>query len=290
MENEISFDVFHGELKHDAAQIYVRVPGLPGGQQWSIRGMLRGPECRYAKTLPIHVPLVDCGAGPTLLARGLLTEPCFWSTELPMIYRLRVEIRRDGQIVARHEQDLGLRFLGIRKRSFYWLGQRWVMRGIFHEEVPETPVTKWKEHVAAMVIAEPSDELCREASLDGVLIVARIGGRATQIEDGLRRLARWPAVGLVLIEGFAGESNAFRRVAPNLLLASRLSEQPTLSGDVLVVGYDELQTVPREFLESHPIVVHRSTRRAASLEEARQQCDVLQRDVAWLGDFAGYVV
>jgi len=65
-----------------------------------VSGILVGPECSTAATLPTTVSLVDQGAveGQPPLARGVCTEPGFWTPELPNLYRAEVTLRRGDEM------------------------------------------------------------------------------------------------------------------------------------------------------------------------------------------------
>src|SRR5688572_12948569 len=112
MVPSFEIDVFHGQLSPHAAQIYARIEGLPGGKEWTISGRVRGPECRHAKTLPTNHTFVDLGAGATLLARATVPDPCFWSPDLPALYRVTLELRQHNDVVQTAEREFGMRFFG----------------------------------------------------------------------------------------------------------------------------------------------------------------------------------
>src|SRR5688572_22346505 len=111
MAEDHLIDVFHGQLSPNLAQIYARVADLPGGQDWKLIGHLRGPECRHAKTLPTTHAFVDLGPGENLLSRVTLPDPCFWSPDLPALYRVSLELRRQNTVIHSVNREFGLRFL-----------------------------------------------------------------------------------------------------------------------------------------------------------------------------------
>lgn len=74
----------------------------------ALGGLLVGPECELAHTLPAGVSFVACEAEGALVVEAVVVDPCFWTAELPFLYRAKLELRRNGQVVARHEQVLGL--------------------------------------------------------------------------------------------------------------------------------------------------------------------------------------
>jgi hypothetical protein len=299
MVERLDIDVFHGELSAHAARIYVRAVGLPGGKEWSIAGRVRGPECRYARTLPTNHPLTDLGAGELLLAQATIPDPCFWSPELPALYRVSIELRRrtiggNEEVAWREERELGLRWLGPRGKSLYLEGKRWVLRGIGRQCVGEVPLSSWREAGAAMLVEQPPDELCREAAREGVFLVSQSGADRAE----LRRVARWASVGIA-----AGSLSGpeIQRSCPNLILAG--SDDPDSGGSRSDAGRDEPHAV--RFVDadrlaagrrggSHgsgmPLIAVRRVAGVGSLDQMRAEVDRLQSDLAPHGDFAGYVI
>ncbi len=292
MPSSFQIDVFHGQLSAHAAQVYARVDGLPGGQEWTITGRIRGPECRHAKTLPTNHSFVDLGMGETLLARATLPDPCSWSPDLPALYRVTLELRHGDDVVQTAERELGLRVFGTRGNSFYLDGKRWVLRAVHPECVEATPLTDWREAVAAMLVDHPSDELCREASREGVLLVARVKGDDIGV---LHRLSHWASVGIVVSSGPSYILTEARRQFPNLLMAG-IAESDE-GGDrpdaysAMFIAETALNSQGSRFVPpSQPTIPVRRLDGLRPLADARFSCDLLQRDLAYLGDFAGYVV
>lgn len=292
MVSPLDIEVFHGEVTPHSAQIYARVEGLPGGEDWTIAGWLRGPECRLAKTLPTNHVFTDLGAGQTLLARAFLPDPCFWSPELPALYRVTIEVRQQNSVVHTEERELGVRFLGTQSDSFYWENKRWVLRGVSNTEFAKAALPVWRDAGAAMLVKDPSDELCCEASHEGVLLVACTADASLAM---LRRLARWAAVGIVVTSAEADILADSRRLFPNLMLAQFVSVEkpwpPSPACSAVFVAESVLRSSESQFTGGRlPIIAVRRLDSSVSLAEGREACDTLQRDLAPIGDFAGYVV
>src|SRR5689334_19006876 len=131
MTNDLTnLDVFYGDLTVAQGYVYARLPRPLDDAGLSLAGYVRGPRCLLAETLPVSTSLVDLGAGPTLLARALIPDPCFWSPDLPAIYDVVVELRRGSETIATERREIGLRALGVRGRCFYLDGKKWVLRGV----------------------------------------------------------------------------------------------------------------------------------------------------------------
>ena len=293
MTTQFEFEVFHGQLTPSLAHIYARVSSLPGGGLWTLSGQLRGPDCLFAKTLPATTLFVDAGHGPTLLAKATLTDPCFWSIDVPFLYRLKIELRNDGRLIANHEQLWGPRFLGCRQRNFYWMNQRWVLRGVFRESVTDAPLSAWRDLATAMVVETPDEDLCLEASRHGVVLVAIVPASASAPTE-VRRLAKWPAVAIVLFTSPLEATTELQSLAPNTILGTDSSQTAVETGKsshAAMVDAEAMKVhVPPVANKQTPLIICRRLQNKVLLEEARAACDALQRDVVHHGDFAGYVV
>jgi hypothetical protein len=157
-----------------------------------------------------------------------------------------------------------------------------------------------RESWTAIVLREPSDDVCENASRSGILLVAdltELVGRcgAAEITSHLRRLAHWPAVGIAVLGGDAVFEHDVHRSVPNLLLAQSINaNEPLKLAPWAQLAFVEVSQ-PREFAHktadcTAPIVAVRRLVQETSIEEARAGCDALQHDLSFAGDFAGYVV
>lgn len=176
------------------AEVFVRV-GSPD-TAITLSGTLSGPACSRAITLPVSCQLVDQGGG---LARAILTEPSFWTPELPNLYRLQVRAVDGERLVAVGDRLVGLRRLGVKGRSFWLDGRRWVVRGMWCD-VGSFAVGPLRAMAAAAVIADPPAHLLAAADEAGVAILAMLTdatGRGLDPGQVTDRVAAWathPAV------------------------------------------------------------------------------------------------
>jgi hypothetical protein len=206
---------------------------------------------------------------------------------------VKIELQRSKETVAQSERSFGIRPLGAARRSFWLESKRWVLRGVDVRCAPPAELTDWREAGATMIIDSPSDAICAEASRTGVLIVARLDSTETLVGE-LRRLASWPAVGMVVLKGDYPLASDLKKVAPNLLLIHLQQNAgeslPAPSADAVLVPAERLDLVKIAKSFERPILVQRSVGLQTSVAAARALCDGLQRDSATLGDFAGYVI
>ena len=301
MSTEIAFDpdIFHGELTANRGQVFVRAGRTAELADCSLHGFVHGPRCEYAHTLPAKFPLNDLGAGPTLLARATITDPCYWTSDLPQIYDVHVELRRGGEVVAREQRMLGLRGIGAcPSGELLREGKVWVPRGVAIELLQTIDMEALREHLLVGVCAAPPLDLLVEASRRGLYLISEIDALRQEVPAVLRRLARWPAVMMALIRNGETLERSLSQVAPNLLLAqvvepSQASSQGSAPWAVAQVIALEAGKTPQIAAAngSLPRLIRRpASGRLLSASEARQECERLQRDLAAAGQFSAYLL
>ncbi len=296
-----TLELFFGDANDAIARVYARVAITPGqrAENITLSGMVSGPECAFATTLPARVPLLSKGPGVSLLAEAVVPDPCFWTTELPFLYRVRVELRNGNEVLAAREQMFGIRRLGVSGRKLYFDTKRYIVRAVSLENTLERDWLAWRAADAAMLVQNPNDDFCRRASEQGVLLLAMISSKSRPIEGDIRRLARWPAVGIAILETPPSSAKTYRAAAGNLLLAELQSAGSTMQmnpskadwADVVVTKITANATHSSQISSADfPELIVRQKAAFESLAVARSACDQLQRELARLGDFAGYGV
>lgn len=194
------------------AEVFLRMAAPPGAGAARLEGTLVGPACRRATTLPVTTRLVDLGpppgggvdATPTLVARAVLTEPAFWSPELPNLYQLEARIVCGDAVAATVATRVGLRRLGARGRSFRLDGRRWVPRGVRLDAAGFDP-DRLRDAAVTAILEEPDESLCGRADADGVAVLAVLAGSAAgqpPTDVVTERIAGWaihPAVVMALL-------------------------------------------------------------------------------------------
>jgi hypothetical protein len=299
-----------------------------GGASVVASGTLVGPECSTAATIPTTVALVDQGAvaGRSALARGVCTEPGFWTPELPNLYRAEVTLRRGDDVVAAGRRMIGLRRLGVKGRSFSLDGRRYVPRGVLGE-ADRAGLEALRQLAAVAVVGFPAatgptadasaatlDAMLASADRIGMAVVIRLAlSQGWAVDPGWlqERIEAWsahPAAFLVILpSGSADLAVAVGRRRGTMLLGIEvdgLAPPPPLPDrglDTLVVRLPE-DGVPHEAWQrppALPLVANISGSDPRSAAEARGACDRLQarlaawaiadqRDQPW--DWAGYLV
>jgi len=325
-------EVILGRCDDMRAEVFLRLPpsflplppgkgrgeGAPAAASLRLTGTLTGPECRRGWTLPTTMRLVDLGAAPpggsaAAVARAILTEPSFWTPELPVLYRLDVQLLNgdlngdlDGEtVVAADRRLIGLRRSGIRGTSLWLEGRRWVPRGVVCTAAEFAPATL-RQAAATAVIVDPPEPLLAEADAEGVPVIAVLADPAGQplaVAAALERLAAWawhPAVVMAVVPAggpAAPLATAARRRKGTMLLAGVFTgaEPRPSEFDGLDAVIVELATgaVPHaDWLSGArlPLIAWRHDARqddGAAIDERRRACDRLQADLASWGLAAG---
>ncbi len=325
--------ILAGRADDMRAEIMVRISdcGTGDGGRLHLTGTLVGPRRGRDMTLPTTVKLVDVTADHAAaadagqaLARAVFTEPAYWTPELPNLYRLHAEVQHCDQTVAVVERTVGLRRLGVRGRSLWLEGRRWVPRGV---TIPPTGFdpTSLRSLSAAAVIDDPSDAICEAADQAGVAIIARLVdavGSPLDAAEARDRIAAWavhPSVVLAVVpretcpEETAGIVAAMRPLKGTMLVGLEVdgTQPPDPVPAAIVGGVDCIivdlpcDRLPHDVWRfgspwgtDKPLVAQRVVA-AGNTAEHRQECDRLQAALAVWGlaegatqlpwDWAGYL-
>jgi hypothetical protein len=325
--------ILAGRADDMRAEIIVRISNCVtrGGERARLEGTLVGPRRGRDMTLPTTVKLVEvtgnhaaaANAGQAL-ARAVFTEPAYWTPELPNLYRLEARVQSGDHSLASIDRMIGLRRLGVRGRSLWLEGRRWVPRGVTISPTGFDPMAL-RSLPAAAVIDDPSDAICAAADQTGVAIVVRLedlSGRPFDPGVAAERIAAWalhPSVVLAVVPQSAKAEEAVAIIAAARPLKGTmlvgLEVDGTQSPDAVpaaVVGAVDCIVVdlPPNGLPhdgwrsgsswgSHtPLVAQRAVA-PGSVVEHRQECDRLQAALAAWGlaegahrapwDWAGYL-
>ncbi len=298
-------ELFFGEAYQGEARIYARLAGVPDAGPWRIGGQLIGPECRFSHTLPATIPFrslsgTGLGQRETPLAEAILPDPCFWTPDVPLLYRARIELSSAEQRALEAkpviiERLFGIRRLGPRGRSFFLDGERWVPRGVQLPQASLADLPAAREAKLLLHVPAADDAFCFEASQIGVPLAVELRSNGHELEQEIRRLAKWPAVFFAVIDGQQPMDFDPRFVARNILFAVRIAggEPTTPTPGAHAIWCDigtENTTLAAATTCSIPIIVSRRGEPPGDLATGRGTCDRLQYDLSPAGDFAGYVV
>ena len=324
----VELDCLLGRSDSLRAEVFFRAmlpPGLEAAAT-TLTGTLAGPECKHALTLPVTaklaaVPGSPAGLAPaaagTVVARAIFTEPAFWTPELPNLYRLDAQLEVAGREQAVWQRRVGLRRLGVRGRSLWLDGRRYVPRGLA-AAVEAIDVAAYRAASLAAVLPDPSEALLTRADAEGMALFGLLAddvGTPLDAEAATAAILGWawhPAVfGAVVPRGVAAEqagqiATATRGRRGTLLIAweadGTLPPPASPAGiDLLVVAlqpdgppHDAWRAAP----PAVPLIARRIGHAAAGFEPSRHGCDSLQAALAAWGDgrpgprwdWAGYLV
>lgn len=323
-----ALDVFYGQATTAEARFYARLPATAADPNWQLTGEVVGPFSHRTRCLPATVkfrrPLGSSSAalssavlaspGPSqaadLLVEAAVPDPCFWQPEQPYYYEVSLRLLAGQQTLATVRRQLGLRPLGTHGRRFYMQGKPWVVRAVTPGAAlaaDALPADVWQDALdlgTTLLVAQPPAKLCEQAHRRGVLLMAALD----QLSDGAlaqecRRLAQHPAVGLLLLNADAPWSDACRAAARNLLVGCRLdpsqqaaerlsSAVPPRAQFVALRWPAELSPQAYADLAAQlalPVCVEQTPDSFTTLAAAKTACDRLQRALAGLGQFAGYL-
>jgi hypothetical protein len=303
-------EIFFGDANDVEARVYARLPGAAPRDAWEISGKLTGPECQFAKTLPATIGFIDRGTGAGLLAEAVAPDPCFWTPELPFLYRCTIEIRNAKYEVRNESVEqsdfesassftvdrwIGIRRLGRVGRSFHLDGKRWVARGVCRDRATITDLNVAREAAAALHVPEADEEFCLEASRLGVPLIVGLDVDSAKTLSEIRRLGQWPAVFAIALDpALVGEIEV-RAAAKNVLFAARIENMNAMAPPV----WADFVICPPNLIDNFaeasnkltiPIIAVRKSSGAIDVRQGRAACDKLQFDLAPIGDFAGYFV
>jgi hypothetical protein len=276
-------DLFSGALSPALGRAYARLTTqtLVGCE---LTGKLIGPSCRYADTLPLTARFIDRGPDGPPLAEAIVPEPSYWTPAMPQLYRAELELRQGDEFLAEYHRMFGFRPLGISGSRLRLDGKNWVVRGVRRQQVTAEDLTELHRDNTCLVIPSPCDDVCSLASELGVLILAELDAPS---RDEIRRLARWPAVGIVSLP--AGVEPDLAGVGHNLLLTERVDG----SGAATVSSWAQIAMVsapsPRiaEFIATGLPVI--AARQSAAGPSTRASADRLQAELSALGLLSGYI-
>jgi hypothetical protein len=331
MSASLPLDCLLGRCDSLRAEVFFRADVPPGvaADEASLIGTLTGPDCKHAITLPVTaklgpVPGSDATEAPaaatTLVARTILTEPSFWTPELPGLYRLDARLVVSGREVAAWRRPVGLRRLGVRGRSLWLDGRRYVPRALV-APAERVDLPGFRAAALAAAVPDPSEAFLARCDAEGVAVLGLLAADASRpldIEAAAPAIARWawhPAVFMAVVPraasaATAGEiATATRNQRGTMLVAweadgSRPPPAVPVGVDLLVVTLSA-SGLPHEAWRTEPPAMPLVARRladeasaSAAQSPSRRECDALQAALAGWGtaagdpapDWAGYVV
>lgn len=301
-------DIFHGELAPQRASVYVRLLEHSSRDGYRLTGHIRGPFSLRGETLPATHPFQDQGPGDSLLVRASVPDPVRWSIDQPATYTITLELSQAGTSLAREQFSFAFRGIAIQGKQLLKDAKPFVLRGATSPLEAPTAVS-WLESTDELACYLPvGASLPSSATAEGVSLVATVsnvsaGATAAEQVAHVRKLTHNPAITIAILPSAVGEAVTAAKLPLNLLKGYSLRsadplEIPAWCEVAFLHLSKEHQGAPSESLTTLcqqalalpcPVVIVASQPKLP-LEHRREACNALQRHLAPLGQFAGYVV
>ena len=300
-----------GRCDEMRAEVFVQVASGAAGKPRGISGTIAGPRRGRDTTLPATARLQPTSTPGR--ARAIVTEPAYWTPDLPNLYRLEATVERGDQPPASVDRLVGLRRLGVRGRSLWLDGHRWVPRGIAGTGPDDLAACKAAS--VAAVIDDPDEATLSRADELGVAVIAVLATTTGDHAESVRRIAAWAAhpSALVVIMPSTADLTAAAAIGAaahgrkdTLLLAATVSGAAPPSDavppdiDALVVTLAADATPHDGWRGGAPVPLLAWRGAQTSPAVGRAPCDALQSTLAGWGtaggrdtlawDWAGYLI
>lgn len=274
------------------SEAVVQILPIGGDLPEGLAGTLVGPKCTYARTLPSEFAMETLTLNGAHRSKVLVTEPCYWTPELPFLYTLRAHWNDAAGHAQERDFVVGFRRLAPRGASLYWDSSRVVLRGARVELLQDDMVDPVRAADVALIVPRPTNDQCDLADRTGVALIADLRQGPHDVDE-LHRLSTRPAVAMLFVDQRRITADSIRQLAPRVLLAVDATDgQPPASWcDAIVFELDGDATLPERAVGAgKPVIAIRRGVAYADFHEARAACDRLQADLAPQFDLAGYFV
>ena len=294
MDLTLHLELHLAQATEAAARVLLRA--APGSSVARVQGTIHGPTSAYARTLPAEYALSAAahGEGGEWLASAVIPDPCYWTSELPFLYEMRLTATLADGGAQDGSHAIGLRRAEIHGANLRVERRRTVLRGAVCGDAAASDLDAARGVEAALIVAEPTPTLLQRASEIGVTLIPdlrRVGGA---LLPKLLEHTWYPAIAVVLLdERVDGEFRPPRDVPICQVMSA------TTDGNKPVARWARLVGVelgpgerPPAWLAScgKPVIAIRRGEPYAGYYQARAACDRLQAELAPEFDLAGYFV
>lgn len=298
-------DLRFGELTESRAEVALAWSDAAWFQE--VVATLHGPHCKFARTLPVEFSFdaTTTSDGP-FVTRTVVTEPCYWTAELPFLYNLEVAWKTARDARCRFSAKIGLRRWASRGQSFYTNGQRTVLRGAIAQALDIEMLEAGRAVDAALLVSPPDVEAWRFADEHGVPLVTDLRGESGGIRSVLAGLSWRPAAVLAIVDEHQLTPKSIQNLPthlaltlglehgghsyPNVDLWRKKAALPDWASAVAVDLDSNERPAPWLAHCGKPVIAIRRGGAYADLHQARAACDRLQAELAPEFDLAGYFV
>jgi hypothetical protein len=306
----LEIELIQGPFNSISTQVFVRAnpPGATAGFDgqsawqagWRIAGQIAGPYCGHSETLPAVIAFQDQGDGEGLLAAARIPDPCAWTARLPATYKVDIELTQAGKCKQQLQHLFTFRANEIRQNSFYQTDlngnyRRWVLRCVQQplDDVLRDGGDQFREEGLVCVVINPTTEQCNLATLNGVPILAIVQqSEAEKVISAVEKLDVWGALAACVIVGDV-EIKTIDLSNIRIPIGCRVSDVSKslpIWAQFCITDVASISDVS-EFIDGQkiPIIVS-DVQPFEDCMSARNQCAVLQKNTAAIGDYAGYCI
>jgi hypothetical protein len=258
----------------------------------AIAGTVRGPYSDFAKTLTADFAFKPTATAGT--AESLIVEPCYWTPHMPFWYDLRLQLRMSDGTQREEILRAGIRRLYCEGRNLRLESKRIVLRGLRYNSPTENDLKLARECETALLVSNPTTELCLAASRLGVPLVVDLSGRESIDQEILHELDWSPAVMLVLMDLKQLSRRAIESARPRQCFVAAFADgemqEPDVKCDAFAVQLASGEHPPAWMATCKKPVIAIRKDAESKIITARAGCDRLQAELAPEFDLAGYFV
>jgi hypothetical protein len=310
-DTNLEIEMIQGPFNSISTQVFVRANPTSSAEDnldrqsawqagWRIAGQIAGPYCVHSETLPAVIAFHDQGDGGGLLATARIPDPCAWTARLPATYKVDIELTHAGTCKQQSQHLFTFRANEIRENSFYQTDlngnyRRWVLRCVQHplDDALSDGGEQFREEGLVCIVINPTVEQCNLATLNGVAILSMVQQPDTEKTiSAVEQLDVWGCVTACVIVGDveikANDLNNVR--TPIGCRVSDIREPLPAWAQFCIADVASISDASA-FVDCQkmPVIIS-DIRPFEDCVSARNQCAVLQKDVAAEGDYAGYCI
>lgn len=276
----------------EATDSEVRVTLRDRSQGWiaSLHGEVRGPRCVRARTLPAKFPLREKAEKPS--ASTLITDPCYWTPEMPFLYDLNLEVTLADGSTQQWHQSLGLKRLEAHSSNLFRERRRIVLRGLRIPGADTEVLQAALEAEISLVVANPTVDFLEQANEIGVSLVVDLRESDAELTSLMAMYSWHPAVECVLLNQ-QSEPEKWSALASVYVSGGEMASEESIPpwAHVIFVELGESEQPPASISElKKPVIAVRPGEPKSDFVAARRGCDQLQSALAPEFDLAGYFV
>ena len=293
-------EIYQSDFNSLTTSLFTALSGFAWEDGFRLKGCIEGPFCERSDTLPATIDLIDQGPGDGLLAAARMPDPCAWSADLPVTYKLTTTLTCNDELFQQTSTPFSFRATEIRCPHFYRADlngnyQRFVIRGADQllEDVLDSHTGEYRNEGLFCVATNPTAADCLHALQQGVWILAVIDHSASStVPQTVNQLNRWACVAGCVIHSDASLPTSMSpgmRIPVGCWLSDVAATIPDWA-EFLMADAASGDGFNQQFKFTDKPVIAAVEAPFEYTREARNACAQLQKQLAPQGDYAGYTV